>query len=43
MACFAFIEKRGLMKIGAIGVLCAIIAAGLSIIGIWGEIGGSTY
>lgn len=43
MACFAFIEKRGLLKIGAIGVLCAVIAAGLAIIGIWSEIGGGTY
>lgn len=35
MACFAFIEKRGLAPLGAIGVGCAVAAAAMGILAIW--------
>lgn len=44
MACFAFIEKRGLAPLGAIGVACAVIAAAVGILAIWGiDNIGTTY
>lgn len=43
MACSAFIEKRGGSAVGVIGILSAVVAAGLMIGGIWGESGDELY
>lgn len=44
MACFAFIEKRGLAPLGLLGVACAVIAAAMGILAIWNaENIGATY
>jgi hypothetical protein len=43
MACSAFIERRGGSGVGVIGIVCAVIAAGLAIGGIWGEAGNDGY
>lgn len=43
MACSAFIEKRGGSGVGMVGIICAAVAAGLTIGGIWGEAGNEIY
>jgi len=43
MACSAFVEKRGRSAIGVLGIVCAAIAAGLTIGGIWGEFSSELY
>lgn len=35
MACLAFVEKHGRAALGGVGVICAVIAALMSILGIW--------
>ena len=40
MACFAFIEKRGLVIPGSAGVGCALLAAIMTITGIWNSFDG---
>ena len=43
MACAAFIERKKLAKIGLLGILFAISAATLSIVGIWSEFDDEVY
>lgn len=43
MACSAFIEKRGLPWLGGMGVLLAVAAATMTIVGMWAKIGQEDY
>jgi peptidoglycan/LPS O-acetylase OafA/YrhL len=43
MSCAAFIEKREANSLGTLGILFAVIAAVLTIIGVWSDIGGNTF
>lgn len=43
MACSAFIEKRGMARLGGVGIACASMAAMLSIGGIWSEVDMEVY
>lgn len=43
MACSAFIEKRGWARLGGVGIACTLVAAMLSISGIWSDYGAEIY
>ena len=43
MSCAAFLEKHGKNIFGFIGITCAVVSCGLTIAGIWGDIGIEGY